>query len=326
MAKKSKNSEPAPKGKPAAKEAAKPEPILLPAKVAAKPEPKPIQPAPKVVFKIDAEGGEKLERLPSLLGTIYARKQKATADRKAAFDDRDAIETEIAGMGDAARNARSSEYLTRCADLTEVLKKITTLETQIKACNNSYDRIASDLSQGKFSFAEVTIDELLDEVGKKSSQMTLADLKGDGTLPGPGSSWKKIHAARPDLFGGREWSAVHKFTAKLEDLRAGAIPCDNPLVLANYLVQKFNEPDLTTKDRESVLPAAPAWFHQALRAVMAEAADGKLGSPDSEEHATDAESMLNRFERCADADPDAWLAIAGGADGAMNKLILAAAE
>jgi hypothetical protein len=313
MAKKSKKSEPAPKGKPAAKEAAKPEP-------------KPIQPAPKVVFNIDSAGAEKLERLTSFMGTIYLRKQKYTTDRKAAFENRDATQKELAALGLEAQEARTPEYLKLRADLGETLDSIATLDALIKACNNSYDKLAGECSEGKFAFAELTIDELLEDASKKSGQMTLADLKGNGTLPGPGSSWKKIHAARPDLFGGREWSAVHKFTAKLEDLRAGAIPCDNPLVLANYLVQKFNEPDLTTKDRESVLPAAPAWFHQALRAVMAEAAEGNLGSPDSEEHATDAESMLNRFERCADADPDAWLAIAGGADGAMNKLILAAAE
>ena len=53
------------------------------AKKSKKEKPDRITPAPKVVIKVAQGDVEKIERLPSLLGTIHARKQKAIADRTA---------------------------------------------------------------------------------------------------------------------------------------------------------------------------------------------------------------------------------------------------
>lgn len=283
------------------------------------PEPKTITPAPKVVIKVDAAGAEKLERLPSLLGTIHARKQAATANRKAAFEDRDAIETEIDEMGTEARDARTDEYLRRCADLREVLTKIDGLDLTIKQCVNAYDRVASDCEQGTFAFAELTIDELLDEATKKGGgQMTLDQAEGTGR-PGVGAAWRQLY--RSAMFGGKEWAKAAPFFDRIGELKSGVVPCDTPLVFADYIREQFAGL-LESGSRSSLLPKAPEWFRDGLGNLMAAAIRGEFDEEGNEEHEADRTSMCARLSDADDKDSDAFVKLVGGPDSPWNKALI----
>ena len=87
-----------------------------------------------------------------------------------------ATDEQIAELGTEAREVRTDEYLKLRADLGETEDKIDALDAQIKAANNAYDRVAAECQQGSFKFAELTVDEIMAEAGKKGGgQMQLAE-------------------------------------------------------------------------------------------------------------------------------------------------------
>jgi len=283
-----------------------------------KPEPRPITPSPKVIVKVDAAGAEKLERLPSLLGTIHARKQAATANRKSAFEDRDAIENELEELGTEERDARTADYLSKCADLREVLDKIDGLDLTIKQCVNAYDRVAGECEQGTFKFAEITVDELLAEATKKSGgQMTFDDAGGP---PGVASSWRRLFAFKPELFDGHEWAKAAPHFGNIEALKVGVVPVDNLLVLADFIRDRFSSMT-ETSDRREILPKAPAWFRTGLDRMAAAGLRGEYDEAGSEPHEADTSSMRGRCEHAVEKDPDAWVDLWGGVDSEANKAL-----
>lgn len=289
------------------------------AKKSKKEKPDRITPAPKVVIKVAQGDAEKIERLPSLLGTIHAQKQKAIADRKAAFEDRDALDEQIAELGTEAREVRTDEYLKLRADLGETEDKIDALDAQIKAANNAYDRVAAECQQGSFKFAELTVDEIMAEAGKKGGgQMQLAEADA-GPTPGVGSSWRRLFAAKPDLFN-QEWAKVAPHFGAIDALKYGVVPVDNLLVLADYIRFEFERLE-KTEYRSSILPKAPEWFRDGLSAMIGHALGGGYTETGDEAAETDQESMRQRLETAADRDPDAWLALVGGADSDANKAL-----
>ena len=282
-----------------------------------KPEPRKLQPAAKVTIKTLTVEGEKVDRLASMLGTIHARKTAATANRKGAFEDRDAIEKELEELGKEAEKSRTAPYLKLCADLTEDLKKIDKLDATIKACNNSYDKLAENCESGTFEFAEKTVDEILAEAGKprKDPQMTFG-----GDPPGVDSSWKQLYQFKPDFFPGKEWAQVGQHFGKLEALATGGVPVDNPFRFAEFVQHQFETLTETT-DRAGILPAFPDWFTLGLRSLLAAGLKGELDAEGNEEHATDTESMVRRLTDAADRDPDAWVNLCGGSDSPLNQAL-----
>lgn len=290
-----------------------------PPKVDKKPEAKPrkVEPAAKVTIKTMTAEGEKVDRLSTILATIHARKTAATANRKAAFEDRNAIDKELAELGKEAETARTPAYLKLCADLTEVVKKIDKLDAQIKACNNSYDKLAKDCENGTFAFAEKSVDEILAESGKakKDPQLTFG-----GDPPGVDSSWKQLYQFKPDFWPGKEWAQVGQHFGKIEAMETAGVPADNPLRLAEYIQHQFETLGETT-DRAGILPAFPDWFTIGLRAQLAAALRGELSSPDDEAQTTDTESLARRLTDAADRDPDAWVNLCGGSDSPLNQAL-----
>lgn len=275
-----------------------------------------IEPAPKVVFKIDAEGGEKLGRLPSLLGTIRARKQAATAKRKNAFEDRDSYHEQIEELGTEARDRRTPEYLELRANLGETLDLIESLDAQIKGCNSAYDRIAEECQQGKLAFAELTVDELLEELGKKSGgQMTLAQAaEGEGKTAAPGALWYAQHEAYPHFWAKkgetpREWGIVKQHVDKLV-----GIDSESPLKFASWLLMAFKE-NKSTKERVAALPSAPTWFYTGVFDCMAHHAAGT-----DETEILDASWLADLLKECATVDIDAFLDLCGGRESAAAKV------
>jgi len=278
-----------------------------------------IEPAPKVVFKLEAKDAETLTRLPSLLGTIYARKCAHTANRKSAFEDRDALEEEIAELGLEAATSRTPEYLTKCADLHEVLVRIDLLDAQIKACNNSYDRIAEECQQGKLAFAELTVDELLEEAGKKSGgQMTLAQAaEGEGKTASPDQTWYHQHEAYGRFWAKgeapREWGIVKGHTDKLVALEPSG---GSPLKFASWLLAAFKK-NKTTKERVAAVPGAPTWFYTGVFDCMAHHA-----AVTDETEIMDASRLADLLKECATVDVDAFLDLCGGRESAAAKVVL----
>lgn len=342
MAKKSKKSPPA----PAKKEKAAPK--ATPAKGSGSPSPsskraapaasvrKPIAPAPKVLV-VSADDKDKALRLPSLLASIYARKTAAVSRRKNCHDERDDLHRQIEELGLEARDTKHKkhdDYLQLRKRHGETLDEIAGLAETIKGCDSANDRIGQECAEGRLAFAEMTLEDLIEESSKpaeKGEQMTL-DQAGPKVPPGAGSSWRKIMAFK-DFFDGHEEKDVRSGFTKLENLRFGIMPVDNPLTLASYIRFEFEritakDPSDATKQRESILPALPEWFRIGLWNLMDDAvrADGEISDPDDEAHTTDSTSTARALANAAKRDPHAWCNLIGGSDTPLNKSVLAFEE
>lgn len=341
MAKKSKKSAPTPK--PAKKEKPAPKGTRgmrsgSPSPTSSSPSParKPIAPAPKVLV-VSADDKDKALRIPSLLGTIYTRKAAAVSRRKNAHSERDDLHNQMAELGKEAwekKHPKYDDYLLLRKRHGEVLDEIKDLADTISGCDSTYDRIAQECSEGRLAFAEMTLEDLIEESAKpaeKGDQMTL-DQAAPKDPPGAGSSWRKIIAFK-DFFDGKPEKDVRAQFAKIEDLRFGVMPVDNPLVLAGYIRFEFErisakDSSDATKQRESILPAAPEWFIDGLWRLMDDAvrADGEIHDPENEAHSTDSESTARNLADAARRDPHAWCNLIGGSDAPVNKAVLAFEE
>lgn len=297
---------------------------------------KPIAPAPKVLV-VSADDKEKALRLPSLLASIYVRKTAAVSRRKNCHDERDDLHRQIEELGLEARDPKHKkhdDYLQLRKRHGETLDEIAGLAETIKGCDSANDRIGQECAEGRLAFAEMTLEDLIEESSKpaeKGEQMTL-DQAGPKVPPGAGSSWRKINAFK-DFFGGREDKDVRSGFTKLENLRFGIMPVDNPLTLASYIRFEFErisakDPSDATKQRESILPALPEWFRIGLWNLMDDAvrSDGEISDPDDEAHTTDSTSTARALANAAKRDPHAWCNLIGGSDTPLNKSVLAFEE
>ena len=304
----------------------------LPSKKSKAPPPK-AQATPKAkprVIVVSEQDRKQIERIASFMATLGERKAGAVSRRKAAQKEAHDRHDAVQKYGADARvkgHPDHQAYLTACSVLVCVQDEIRELQAQIDEVNATYDHIAEECRQKRFAFAELDIDDLIAESNEPGRQMGLEDAYDAKSPPGPEASWRKLFGfirateTLNKVWLGWDWEQVARHMPAVTDLRVGSTPVDNPFTLARYVLAEWKKVGRTTKDRENVLPKDPAKFYEGLWALVAAAARGAFNDPQSEQDGADSSALRDVLCKIRDLDIDAWLALVGGKDSDLNKVI-----
>lgn len=151
-----------------------------------------------------------------------------------------------------------------------------------------------------------------------SDQTTLTFTRNGAASCGAG--WQENWKAYPQIFGEREWGVCYAHVSKLHDLKLGTMAVGTPAALARYIRGMFKKLK-STKDRMEILPHAPEWFLDALRELLARHAVCELNGKGEVGAEKAAAEMFEELTAAFDADPDAFLHIAGGKNSLLEMTI-----
>lgn len=249
--------------------------------------------------------------------------------------------SKIAGLT-ADRNAWRKEFPTlkgekrkdKAVQIVEAENSLKLYRDERVMYGGTLGRIIAGLDEGRFN-VDMKPAEIVDDAregGGPSSDDEEDDEEEEGGSDQPplsftghgaascGDGWQENWRAYPQIFGEREWPVVYNHVTKLHDLKLGTLLVGTPAALAKYIAGMFKKLK-TTKDRMEILPHAPEWFLDALRELLARHAMCELRGKGEAASEKAAAEMFEDLMVAFDADPDAFLHLAGGKNSLLEMTI-----